>query len=260
MRLPTTLSAAILLASSVIAPAYGGQHFTLGNMPSYYQGTFGTNSNINIFYDATYLQFQNNTLRLKLTVPYISVSGLPQGAQLAGGGIASRSSTTNTHTASGLGDIWLAAHYTVYHGAGLLPAVVPYVKVKFGTASSSQGLGTGRNDYEVGLGLDETIGTRIFPFVHVGYRFVGKPAGQNLRNILTYDAGSSFAVTGSNVLTAMYSGSQSEQPGYSGPSDLILAWNYNVTRAGSGFQVYADKGLSNGSADYGVGVGAQVVF
>ncbi len=141
MRLPTTLSAAILLASSAIAPAYGAQHFTVGNMPSYYQGTFGTNSNINIFYDATYLQFQNNTLRLKLTVPYISVSGLPQGAQLAGGGIAIRSGTTNTHSASGLGDIWFAAHYTAYHGAGLLPAVVPYVKIKFGTASSSQGLG-----------------------------------------------------------------------------------------------------------------------
>lgn len=260
MRFQTAISAAILLASSSIAHAYGAQHFTLGNMPSYYQGTFGTNSNISIFYDATYFQFQNNTLRLKLTVPYISVSGLPQGAQLAGGGVASRSSTTQTRSASGLGDIWLSAHYTVYHGEGLLPAVVPYAKIKFGTASASQGLGTGRNDYELGFGLDETIGTRIFPFAHLGYRFVGNPAGQNLRNILTYDAGSSFAVTGSNVLTAMYSGSQSEQPGYAGPSDLILAWNYNVTRAGSGFQVYADKGLSNGSANYGVGAGAQIVF
>ncbi len=141
-----------------------------------------------------------------------------------------------------------------------MPAIVPYAKIKFGTASASQGLGTGRNDYEIGVGLDETIGTRIFPFAHLAYRFVGNPPGSNLQNIWTYDLGSSFLVNQRNVLTAMFSGAQSEQPGYAGPADLIVAWNYNVTRAGSGLQLYFDKGLSNGSPDYGVGLGGQVVF
>lgn len=260
MRVRSLLGIGILFLGVGVETASAAPRFTVGNMPSYYQGTFGTGSNIGIFYDATYLQFQNNTLRLKLTVPYISVTGLPQGAQLTGGAVTKRSSTTQTHSASGLGDIWLAAHYTAYQGSGLVPALVPYVKVKFGTASATNGLGTGRNDYEVGMGLDETIGTRVFPFAHVGYRFVGNPAGGNLQNIWTYDAGSSFSVTSRNLLTVMFAGSGSEQPGYTGPADIIAAWNYNVTRAGSGFQLYADKGLTNGSANYGVGLGAQLVF
>ncbi len=260
MRFRSLAEMGVLSLWATMGVAYAAPRFTVGNVPSYYQGSFGTASHINIFYDASYLQFRNRSWRLKLMVPYLSVSGLPRGAQLTGGGVARRTGTTQTRSASGLGDIWLSAHYTVYQGSGLLPAVVPYTKVKFGTASVTNGLGTGRNDYEVGVGLDEIIGTRIFPFAHLGYRFVGNPVGGNLRNIWTYDVGSSFIATSRNIFTAMFSGSGSEQPGYAGPADVILAWNYNVTRAGSGFQLYADKGLSNGSANYGVGLGAQVVF
>ncbi|MBU2785789.1 MAG: hypothetical protein ACYC45_03305 [Acidithiobacillus ferriphilus] len=261
MRFRSLVGMGILSSWAIVAVAHAAPRFTVGNVPSYYQGNFGTGSHVNIFYDATYFQFRNRDLRLKLMVPYLSVSGLPQGTRLTGGGVVHRSGTTQTRSnVSGLGDIWLSAHYTVYQRTGLLPAVVPYAKVKLGTASAAKGLGTGRNDYEVGVGLDETIGTRIFPFAHLGYRFVGNPVGGNLHNIWTYDMGSSFIATSRNILTAMFSGSESEQPGYAGPADIVFAWNYNVTRAGSGIQLYADKGLSNGSANYGVGLGAQVVF
>ncbi|MGC9128886.1 MAG: hypothetical protein ACP5GA_09175 [Acidithiobacillus sp.] len=246
---------------STVAAAEAAPQFTIGDLPSFYQGSFGTGSTLNIFYNATYLQYQQDRLRLKLTVPELSVSGLPNGAVLSGGSVISRkSAATQTHSASGIGDIWLAAHYTALPAQGLMPAIVPFAKVKFGTASASQGLGTGKNDYELGLGLDETIGTRIFPFAHIAYRFVGNPPGDNLRNIWTYDLGSSFALDHRNILTGMFSGAQSEQPGYSGPADLIVAWNYNITSAGTGLQLFVDKGLSNGSPDYGVGLGGQVVF
>lgn len=255
------LGIAAVFGISTAAAAEAAPQFTLGDLPSFYQGSFGTNSTLNIFYNATYLQYQNSKLRLKLTVPYLAVSGLPNGAVLSGGNVVSRkNAATQTHSASGIGDIWLAAHYTVLPSQGLMPAVVPFAKVKFGTASASQGLGTGKNDYELGLGLDETIGTRIFPFVHVAYRFVGNPPGDNLRNIWTYNLGSSFVLDSRNILTGMFSGAQSEQPGYNGPADLVVAWNYNITSAGTGFQVFVDKGMSNGSPDYGVGLGGQVVF
>ncbi len=256
----TSISLLVAVACWSGMAAATGQ-FTLGDLPAFYQGSFGTNNTLNIFYNSTYLQYQNSKLRLKMTVPEISVSGLPNGATLSGSGIASRGSqTTGTHSASGIGDIWLSAHYTAIQNQGLVPSLVPFAKVKFGTASASEGLGTGRNDYEFGLGLNDNIGTRIFPFLHVAYRIVGNPPGNNLQNIWTYNLGSSFVVTHSNLLTAMFTGAQSEQPGYSGPADLVVAWNYNVTTAGSGFQVFVDKGLSSGSPDYGIGVGGQYVF
>lgn len=256
MRLGWTGCVLALLSQS----AWATPTWTLGNIPSDYQGRFGTQHTIGIFYDPTFLQYQTSTLRLKLTVPYIAVSHLPVGATVTNGSLTNRTSSQKTTNASGLGDIWLAVHKTVIPEKGLRPALVPYVKVKFGTASASKGLGTGRNDYEFGLGVNTTIGANMFPFAHVGYRFVGSPPGQNLQNIVTYDAGVSAALTPRNILTVMYSGEQSEQPGYAGPADAIVAWNHNVTAAGSGFQVYLDKGLTNGSANIGIGVGGQVVF
>ena len=268
----------------IVARAATAASWTIGNVPSYYSGHYGTADRIGIFYDPTYIQYRDPRWRVKLTIPYISVSGLPQGASLSGGTVASRSATSAgagahagagargatggalsatgsaTHSARGLGDIWLAAHYTLIPERGLRPAIVPYGKIKFGTASARDGLGTGRNDYEFGMGLYTTIGPNVFPFAHAGYRVVGSPAGQSLQNIVTFNGGVSVATSPRNIITAMYAGAQSEEPGYAGPSDLIVAWNINLTTAGSGFQIYVDKGFSNGSARFGGGVGGQVVF
>ncbi len=262
MRIRTWWGIASLLLSTggVCTAAAAAPQFTIGNSPSFYQGSFGTGSTMDIFYDPTYFQYKNRGLRVKLTIPYISVSGLPQGTLLTPGGVARRTSGQQTTSASGLGDIWLAAHYTVYRGRSLVPTIRPYAKIKFGTASYSKGLGTGRNDYEFGVGVQDTVGTRIFPFAHLGYRFVGKRAGLNLQNIWTYDVGATYSVDTRNFLTAMFVGSGSEEPGYAGPADVVFAWNYNVTPAGSGFQAFVDKGMTNGSPNYGIGISGQVVF
>ncbi|MDA8361490.1 MAG: hypothetical protein M0Z44_05775 [Gammaproteobacteria bacterium] len=249
-----------LAGLALVAQGAAAASWTLGNLPAYYSGRYGTAHTIGIFYDPTYIQYRDSLWRVKLAVPYMSVSGLPRGSSLSGGTIAARTQSTQTTNASGVGDIWLVAHYTAVRERGLWPAVVPYGKIKFGTASASEGLGTGRNDYEAGLGLDTTIGTNVFPFAHVGYRVVGSPAGQALQNIVTFNGGVSVATSPRNVITALYAGAQSEQPGYPGPSGLIVAWSINVTTAGSGFQFYVDRGFSAGSARIGGGVGGQVVF
>jgi hypothetical protein len=288
MRWTIVTTLALLGSIPLATPAFAqtvqlnDSQITLGTTPSYFQGNFGTASNIDIFDESTFAQYKNPDLRVKLTIPYLSVSGLPIGAQLSGGSVVSRgggggggggrgrhggsgagstaTTPTGVHSASGIGDIELAVHYTVYHGSGLTPSIVPYAKITFGTASSSQGLGTGKNNYEVGVGLNNTIGTNLFPFAHIGYRIVGNPVGDNLQNVLTYDLGASYAVTPRNIITALFSGSQSEQPGFSGPADLIFAYNYNLTANGSGLQVFFDKGLTNGSPNFGIGVGGSIVF
>ncbi|MBU6420133.1 MAG: hypothetical protein KGQ79_10470 [Proteobacteria bacterium] len=284
MRWIITKTLASLGLFSVAAPAFAqtsiikdGQ-ITLGTTASYFQGDFGTPSTIHIFDESTFAQFKNQNLRIKLTIPYLAVSGLPVGAQLSGGTVVGRgngtgssghgsggtgstgTTPTGVHSASGIGDIELAAHYTVYHGAGLTPSIVPYTKITFGTASSSKGLGTGKNNYEFGVGLNDIIDTDIFPFAHIGYRIVGNPTGDNLQNVLTYDIGASYAFTPRNIVTTIFSGSQSEQPGFAGPADLIFAYNYNLSANGTGLQVFFDKGLSNGSPNFGIGIGGLITF
>lgn len=256
MRSLKVLLAGLLAVSCSTAAYAETSSFTVGSMATYSEGDFGTGSNTKIWYVPTYFVYRQGNVKLKLTVPYISVES--QGAVVSGGSVIGRTGTAQTTREGGLGDIWLEGKYTV-RGSGAMPDLVPYAKVKFGTASASRGLGTGKNDYESGLDLEWVVGSSVFPFATLGYRVVGKPANTNLRNILTYDAGSSFMVATQHVLTLMYSGRQSAQPGFPAASDAIAAWNYDLT-PGNGFQVYVDKGLSTGSPNYSVGIGGQVRF
>lgn len=255
----------LALVSAVFSQSsYAEPLVMVGNTASYFQGDYGTGSNIDTFYDATTIQYgDGNAWRVKLTLPYVSETGIPDGAIVSDGTAtttASNGKSVQTHSASGIGDVWLSGHDEIYQGQGLIPSVTPYAKIKFGTASLADGLGTGKNDYEAGVGLQQIIAANWFPFANIGYRYVGNPVGYDLHNIAVYQTGASHLVTDKSIVTAMYSGSQSEVSGLSAPSDIILAWNYNVSKTGSGWQVYFDKGLSNGSANYGVGIGGQIAF
>lgn len=258
MRYPHVFLASILLSGTSLAHA--DPKITLSNNAAFFQGKYGTDHTINIYYDATDVQISDKKWKLKLTLPYLSVKNLPVGAQISSGGVVTGATTTQTRNSSGLGDVWLEGRYKVFSGDGLMPSVAPYAKVKFGTASSSSGLGTGRNDYEAGVMMQQVASPTLFPFVKLGYRFVGKPAGSNYRNVATYQVGATYAVSSRSFITPMFSGQQSIVRGNANPADAILAWNYNVTAKGSGFQVYVDKGLSSGSANYGIGIGGQIVF
>ncbi len=248
--------AALLLA---VPAASAAPKWRLGNEASFYQGKYGTAHTINIFYDATYLKLSRGRFRFKVTVPYEHVTGLPAGATVSGSGSVVNTGGKTTTSASGLGDIWLKGSYSLIPLTYKHPGFRIYSKIKIPTASHSAGLGTGKLDYEVGGSVTAVVMRNGYPFADLGYRVVGSPSNYALRNILTYDAGYSYLVNRKNVLTAMFSGNQSEQKGAAAPADLIFAWNYRVTRQ-SGIQLFVDKGLSNGSPDYGVGIGGHVSF
>lgn len=253
-----TVVPAVLIAYTV-SPAYAATPKTAltgGVTPSYFQGDYGTGQTTKIWYLPAYLQYRQDDWRVKLTVPLIRVES--PGAVVSGGTVIAPGASQRTTTHSGIGDIWLEGRYTL-HGTGSAPDLAPYGKIKFGTASRSNGLGTGENDYEAGLELDWVTDRTVFPYVSAGYRIVGKPPGWNLQDIYTYEAGTIFATGSSRYFTAMLSGRESMQPGGSAPLDALFAWDF-LTRPGSGWQVYMDKGLSNGSPDFGVGIGVHTRF
>ncbi|MHB1230290.1 MAG: hypothetical protein ACYCY3_08290 [Halothiobacillus sp.] len=255
------LTALALLSGCVLCGvAQAEPVFTLSNSAAFFQGKYGTDKNIDIYYDATDLQLADDNWQLKLTLPVISIKNLPQGAILTGGNVTTISTSTQTRDSSGIGDVWLEGRYKIFAGSGLTPSISPYAKVKFGTASADKGLGTGLNDYEAGVFVQQAATPELFPFAKVGYRVVGKPAGSDYRNIATYQVGASYALSINSFITPMFSGAQSIVRGGPSPADFIVAWNYNLTAKGSGIQVYVDKGLTNGSANYGIGIGGQIVF
>ncbi|MHB1951092.1 MAG: hypothetical protein ACYCQK_06410 [Acidiferrobacteraceae bacterium] len=243
-----------LIAILGLIPMAAQASTTVGVMPSYFQGRFGTPDMTRIWYLPAYLDYRGTTYGFKVTVPYLKVE--TQGAVFSGGTVVG-SHGGKTTTASGIGDIWLKGTYRIHERSGT--DLLPYVKVKLGTASAARGLGTGEDDVEGGLEADWIMGPRTFPFAVIGYRFVGSTVAYPLQNILTYQAGSSFGLGGHRFFTALFTGHQSEQPGFSPSADAVVAWNYSPPR-GLGLETYFDKGLSSGSPDYGVGIGVQDRF
>jgi hypothetical protein len=231
---------------------------TLGVQPSYFEGDYGTGQDTEIIYVPVYAKYRSGNVSFKLTVPYLWVKS--EGVIVSGGTVVgTRGGGTTTATKkSGLGDIWIESRYR-FRGTGAGPDISPYVKVKFGTASYSDGLGTGKNDYEGGVGIEWIVGRNTFPFLDVGYRYVGSPPDRNLRNIAAYEGGSTFRVDEHDFLSAIFSGHESTEAGFANSAEILLAWNYETT-PGNGTQLYVDKGLTDGSPRYGIGVSAYTRF
>jgi len=253
--LPRILAA--LAGLILMAPATQAQEprVTASIAPSYYSGTYGTNSRTDIFYLPLDFRADIGAWTLKATVPYIRVHS--RGALIAGGTVVGTTGGRPT-THSGLGDIWLQARYKIRlddHGE----SISPYLKVKLGTASRTKGLGTGANDYEYGGILRLRAGNRIFPFAQVGYRVRGQATGFTLNDGLIYQGGASYLVDSANIATLLYAGHASSQPGLQAASEIIGAWNYRHSHDWE-FQGYGLLGLSTGSPDYGGGASAIYHF
>lgn len=253
----------LVLCQAVVASAGEASNVSLGVAPSYSEGKYGTKTDTTIVYLPAILKVKVDDLSFKLTVPYIYVEAAP-GTRVSGGmvigppmGPPPPGPVART-TESGLGDIWAEARYRI-HGSGAMPDFIPYVKIKFGAASNANGLGTGENDYEGGLGLEWSIGDRLFPFVDGGYRVVGSPAGIALNDIATYDGGLMLKAGKESYLTGMLMGHQSEVASQAAALDAVIAWNYRDENR-FGFQVFVDKGLSNGSPDFAVGINIEKGF
>jgi len=240
----------------VFAAKATGSTITLGSTPSFFTGTFGTSTRTNITYIPNYIKYKIDDISLKLTIPFIIVQS--NGAAVSGGTVIGTGKGASK-TQGGLGDVWVEGKYALHNVFETGFDFIPYGKVKFGTADEKKGLGTGENDFELGMGVRTRVAGRWFPFGRVGYRFVGQPVNRVLDDIVTYRAGVSYALDRTNVFTVLFSGRQASQPGFSSAAEIIAAWNYKI-QPNMGLQVFGDKGLSDGSPDYGIGGGLTYRF
>lgn len=255
IRIPTLLALLLLQAS----PCSGNELITtVGVTPSFFSGSYGRATKTDIFYLPFHIKVKSKEASFRATIPYIRVRS--RNAVLAGGTVVG-TTTGQATTRSGLGDIWLQGNYKVRFSRD--SSFTPYVKIKLGTASRTQGLGTGKNDYEFGSSLQTRFGETVFPFARLGYRIMGSPSGLNLRNIFTYQAGVSYMPThmpdGENIATLMFYGHQSTQPGFAAAAALIGVWDYKP-QEDLGIQLFGLLGLSKGSPDYGAGINLKYSF
>src|SRR5688572_5284211 len=150
------VAATTLLALSVCAGNAAGAdgELSLGVGFNYSEGDYGTSQTTTIMSIPVTARYELDRWSLKLTVPWIRVSGPaavipgvgqvsntnPQGRGRGQGGGGAAAATT-TGTESGLGDIVASATYTAYYDKAAKLGVDVTGKIKFGTADSDKGLG-----------------------------------------------------------------------------------------------------------------------
>jgi len=161
--------------------------FTLETGMDYNTGKYGGTQSTSILYVPVTLKYFRNSWTLKLTVPYLQISGpyyVINGVGVTG------VATPNTTTRSGLGDVVLAATRNVFDSSsGFFVNLTG--KLKLGTADSAQGMGTGRNDYAFQTDIFQLTG-RLTSFGTLGYKVYGKPSGYSLNNVIYGLLGGSY--------------------------------------------------------------------
>ena len=255
------LATLALLAISV--PAVAENQFSLGTGFDYSTGKYGNAASTDILYVPVVGKYETDNLTLKLTVPYISVTGpggVVQGIGRVGpsvnvgspvnGHIPTTSTTSTTSNNSGLGDVIASAGYTVYSANALTLDVVG--NVKLGTADASKGLGTGKNDYYAQTDGYYLLGQTTL-FGTAGYRYYGSPAGTTLSSEPYGAVGASQKLSDDASAGLMLDVAKSPSI-YSG--DQVDATVFITQKISTNLKVQANflKGFANGSPDYGGGV------
>ncbi|MDD2898697.1 MAG: hypothetical protein PHI31_08270 [Desulfuromonadaceae bacterium] len=159
----------------------------------------------------------------------------------------------------GMGDVTLTSGYALLEDGDSSLLLRPTLYVKFPTADTDKGFGTGKLDFGAGLAVSKWLGSWQ-PFAEGRYIVQGAShADTGALNFLTVDAGVTYGWT-ERLATSVYTRTGSALfDGMSAPLEarLKMSWRF-------GKKTYTDayvlKGFGDGSPDYGGGVAVFAEF
>lgn len=267
MKHQTKWIVSLLAAAIGIVPGAASaddeSYFTLSAGYESSSGKYGTTSTTDIVTIPLSALYESGPWSLKLTVPYLKITGegdiIGSGTYRGwrGGSTTTVTTVTKTRTTqSGLGDVVTMLTYNVYSddesGSGLDLSG----RIKFGTASTA--LGTGKNDYAVQFVAYRGVGD-FTPFIKAGYEVLGSSTQLQLNNIYYGSLGSSYSFGEEVSVGAEYKYAQKASATIADQRELNL---YTDIQIGTDVYLhgYLLKGYSSGSPDTGYGLSLAVVF
>jgi Putative MetA-pathway of phenol degradation len=232
---------------------------------NYSIGDYGTSRDTTIVYvPFTFGVRPIDRLWVSLTVPWIYqssenvvVTGGGVAVRQKGGGKLARPETSSSE--SGVGDLLLRVSYVVLEERELIPEVTPYVKIKFPTADSDRGLGTGEFDETVGVDLSKTLIDRLYGFVTVSYTFIGDPPGTDFHNSFGWSVGAAYSVLQPLAVFAFLEGSTAISPDQPDPVELRVGAEYRFAKAAK-LTGAVTRGMTDGAADWGLSAALTLRF
>jgi predicted porin len=158
-----------------------------------------------------------------------------------------------------VGDVLLKASFVLIDERVILPEVTPYLKIKFPTADSDRGLGTGEFDETLGVDLSKRLVGDLYGYVTLAYTFIGDPPGTDFRNTFGWSVGAAYSIAPPLALFAFVDGSTAISPDQSDPVELRVGAEYRFSKALK-FTGAVSRGLTDGAADWTLAAGATVRF
>lgn len=260
------IGVAVALLGAAPARAEDTLRWSLSTSFNYSEGDYGTGANTSLIYVPFTVGVTLDRLGLGLTVPYIRQTS--QTVSLTGGGVAVRKDKqarlatargSVTRTEDGLGDLLVRVSYIALEEQPRLPEIAPYLRIKFPTADEDRGLGTGEFDETIGVDLSKVFLERFTGFVTLSYTFIGSPPGSDLDNSFGWSLGGAYAVEPPLSVFAFLDGATAISPRQDDPLALRVGAEYRLAGAlkltGSVL-----RGLTDGSADWGVSAGLALRF
>jgi hypothetical protein len=256
--------------------AHAGNGFSVGAGTRYSTGAYGTDTTTDIWSTPFAASYQAKRWTFAVTVPYLRVTGSgnvipgtgPVGNRdllgrglggLLGDGSAANAGASRTRTsAAGLGDVVASAGYGLLANDDHSAWLALTGKVKFATANTRKGLGTGRNDYGLSLDGYKTWG-RWTPFGGVGWTRYGSSRAIRLRSGVSADAGLDYRIESGDNVGVSYTFRQRIAAGGAAQSEITTYWNHNFSDR---FRLQGEAlgGMTRGSPDWGIGTSVDYTF
>jgi hypothetical protein len=212
----------------------------------YSSGDYGTGTTSETWYVPIVGKYETGPLTLKLTIPYLRITNPsvgPEGEPLPGG---------CGSVESGLGDVVGNVAYALLDGSrgGVLLDVIG--KVKLPTADEDKCLGTGKTDYSIQLDVARAFGA-VTGFGTLGWKKFGDPSGTNLRDPIYTSLGVATKLAPPTTVGAAYDWREKVSSRGDEISEMSLFVSHKLDASWK-LQVYAVKGFSDASPDWGGGL------
>ena len=185
-------------------------------------------------------------------------SGMGLQQQGAGGPGGTAASGTSSSAVTGLGDIIMRLGVIALSEGKSVPRIRPSLFVKFPTANSSDGLGTG--EFDAGVGIEAT---KWFGDLHLTgeglYTYQGKADGFGLKNYFSYTGGIGYQFTEQLEPMVIVKGATAPSDYSSELLEVRARLIWTVTSSTS-LDLYGSRGIADSSPDYGGGIAVIYSF
>lgn len=185
---------------------------------------------------------------------------LQQGAGGPGGSAGTEGSVSSDSSSavSGLGDIILRLGVIAFFEGKKSPQVRPSLYIKFPTASTSDGLGTGEFDAGAGVELTKWLND-VHLFSEGQYNWQGKADGFGLNNYFSYSGGIGYQLSDTFEPMVIVKGATAPSDYSSELLEVQLRTIWSLSSSTS-LDLFGSRGIADSSPEYGGGIAVIYFF